>query len=352
MRASPRLVAIAALAAACVSTQPPGSTTGTATATPSQVVVRPSPTSPPPSSLVSWPLPDVVAWDVDGRQLAYVSTADPGVIRLRDLSGGAETALTVPAGRRVWKALLVSQGVAYVAAVGDVRGPPARYEIRLYHGTLQTDVLVDEVAGLPEGGTTLGPSLISSEDRTAIVWSRYENRAGVVYTDLQMLDAKSQSPKGLYRTEGIVFPRVLSGRELVVWKRPFGIHNSPTAIDTYMVTGGQERLLRKGAWNVDVADDGKVVLGFGGSVEILDGLGGGVVARLSLGSEGALAIAGRRIAWCSQEGFVSVVDFGTLASAKYRAQYCSLQRIYLDQTTLIWLRAQPGRFVLNLQQLP
>lgn len=348
-----------ALVTACVTAEriaPP--TTGPPAAEPTPFAVRPSLTSPPASAVVKrLPLPDVVTRDVDGRELLYVSEAAPAVIRLRALDGDAETSVAVPAGRQVFSAVLVREGVGYVAAVGSNRYRPETFEIRLYDRARQRDVLLEAVPVLLEGENILGPAVIGSKDRTALVWSLYEQRDGDVHTVLRRRSAVDGSVSSVHRMRGIVSPMALFGGDLVVWRRPFGAGNAPASIDTFVVSGAKERLLGRGAWIVDVAADGKALLQFGESAEIRQGLEGAVQVRLALDSLaaglslGPGVIAGRRVAWCSEGGFVSVVDLDRRTAQRYEAKACG-SRIYMDDSSVIWLEARPGGLALIRLQLP
>lgn len=347
-----------ALLTSCVTAEriaPP--TTGPPAAEPTPFVVRPSLTSPPASAALRSPLPDVVTWDVDGRELLYVSEAAPAIIHLRALDSGAETSVAVPAGRHLFSAELVREGVAYLAAVGSDRYRPETFEIRLYDRARQRDVLLEAVPVLLEGENILGPAVIASKDRTALVWSLYEQRDGDVHTVLRRRSAVDGSVSTLHRTRGIASPMWLFGGDLVVWKRPFGAGNSPASVETFVVSGGKERLLRRGAWIVDVAADGRALLQFGESAEIRQGLEGAVQVRLALDSLaaglslGPGVIAGRHVAWWSEGGFVSVVDLDRRTAQRYEAK-SSGPRIYMDDSSVIWLEARPGGLALIRLQLP
>lgn len=347
-----------ALLTSCVTAEriaPP--TTGPPAAEPTPFAVRPTPTSLPAGAALRLPLPAVVTWDFDGRELLYVSEAAPAVIHLRALDSGAETSVAVPAGRQVLGADLVREGVAYLAAVGGDRYRPETFEIRLYDRARQRDVLLEAVPVLLEGETVTGPAVIGSKDRTALVWSLYEQRDGDVHTVLRRRGAVDGSVNTLHRMRGIVAPMALFGTDLIVWRRPFGAGNAPASLDTFVVSRGQERLLKRGGWDVDVAADGRALLQFGESAEIRQGLEGPVQMRLALGSLaaglslGPGVIAGRRVAWWSEGGFVSVVDLDRGTAQRYEAKDGG-PRIYLDESSVIWLEARPGGLTLVRLQLP
>lgn len=347
-------VQVVALATACAAEQ-----TGPATtATPMLLAISPAPGTATPASLRRWSLPDLRAWDVEANELLYVAESAPGTLRLLDLGSGAETSVAIPEGRQIASAVILRDGIAYVAAVGSDRRRPSAFEVRHYGIRTQQDQLLDTITPATEPGqdAPLAPGLITGRDRTALVWSRYEASAEVFETELRQRRSLDGAADSALRARGVVFPIAVAGRDLVIWKRAAGAGDSYTATDTYVVSGGQERLLLEGAWPLDVATDGRVVFHRGGTAEIRAGLTGAVLMDVSLGTEGPGVIfppriAGRRIAWCSEQGVLSVLEFDRLTTQRYTADGCA-SRIYLDETAVTWLEADPGKFALVRLQLP
>lgn len=343
-----------ALATACTAQETPPR----ATATTTPLAIRSAAAVASPGSVQRWTLPDLRTWDVHDEEFLYVAESDPATWHLRDLKTGSETSGTVGEGRQIVGAVILHDGVGYIAAVGADPYRPSAFEIRLHTRSTQQDQLLETVGLAVEAGQDLPlrPGLITSEDRSILVWSRSEASAETFQTELRQREAAGSSVTSVLRAEGVMFPMALSGRDLIVWKRAAGVGDSYEATDTYVIADGQERLLLKGAFPVDVAADGRVVIHRGATAEIRAGLTGAVLMELSLGSQGPgvnfpPAIAGRRIAWCSEQGIVSVVELDSRTSQRYTAKGCA-SRIYLDDSTVTWLEAVPGKFALVRLQLP
>lgn len=338
-----------ALATACTAKQmtPPVAVTRT------PIPVIPTVATSSPNSVQRWTLPDLRAWDVESRELAYVAESDPRMLRVRDLVTGNELSAAIPAGRQVTSTVILRGGIVYVAAVGADRYRPTAFEIRMYLREVQDDRLLQTLDPVFEAGQNapLSPGLIASKDRTSLVWSGYEGSGGSVDTELRRSTAIDGSVTSVIRTRGVAFPVALSGPDVVIWKRAAGSHGSPTATDTYLISDGQERLLMRGDWTVDVATDGRALLQRGDTAQVREQLTGPVQLDLALDSQGAAAIAGQRIAWCSEQGFVTVFDLDQRSSQRFSAKGCAA-RIFLGEATVTWLESDPSRFALVRLQLP
>lgn len=328
--------------------------TPTAAVTPTPVAVTPTLTVRSPNSTERWTLPDLRAWDVERNQVLYVAESAPDTIRLLDLATGAETSVAAPPGRQVASALILRDGIGYLATVGEDRYRPLMYEIRIYDRETQRDQLIEAIAPAVEPGRSMptGPGFIANDDGTTLVWSRFETGGDTFDTELRRYDAGEPSPTEVYRTGGVVYAMAVYGQHVVVWKRPAGGHGSPTATSTYLVTDGEERLLKDREWTVDVAADGRAVLHWGSTVEVWDGLTGSAQTRLALDSAAVPVIAGHRLAWCAHErGSVTVYDLDRRTSQEYTADGCA-PRIHLDEASVTWLESHPGKFALVRLRLP
>lgn len=306
-------------------------------------------------SLRTWPLPELLrAWDVAGDTLLYVTEADRSAIHERDLRTTAEVAVAVPKGREAVQVRLVSGGIAYLAVVGEMYRSEA-YELRLRRATGE-DVLIERLVSALEpqsqGTHPLGPALDASKDRRTLVWTRYQQDGAQVTTEVRTANADGTSLVTLYRGEGIVFPRLLAGADLVTWERPLGGGEAPGSMETFVVSGSSKRKLGDLTFHVDVAADGRAVVQLGASVELRDGITGAVTSRLQLdGLPGPVAIADGRLGWCSQDGSVSLYDLRQQMTRRFEAYQC-YPVISLEDNSLTWLQTASGRSVLVRLALP
>lgn len=304
--------------------------------------------------LRTWSLPDLRALDVVGDTLLYVTDAKRSLIHERDLGTSADVAISTPEGRQVLQVRLVSGGIAYLAVVGELYRSQ-QYEIRLHRWATGEDALIEQLESVLEpqsqGTNPLGPGLDVSSDRRTLVWTRYRQDGAQVTTEVRTANADGTSVATLYRAVGIVFPLLLAGADLVTWERPLGAGEAAGSMDTFVVSEGSKRKLGSLAWDVDVAADGWAVVQLGPSVEIRTEIMGPVVSRLELdGLPGPVAIAGGRLAWCSQDGVVSLYDLAQRMTRRFEAYQCS--RVYLDESKLTWVQGAPGKTALVRLTLP
>lgn len=191
----------------------------------------------------------------------------------------------------------------------------------------------------------LTPSIATGADRADLVWSIYKGGGTAIETVVRRFRAGGVAPQNVYQAPAVAFVVSVAGDDLVVGKRPAGTQNSPTSIDTYVVSRGQDRLLVAGAWSVDVAADGRAVLLRGTVAQVRRQLTGPTEIELTPDSDGAVTISGRRLAWCAEAGHATVFDLETRSALRFPAKGCA-PRIELEGSFLTWLETEAGNATL------
>jgi hypothetical protein len=285
----------------------------------------------------------VLTWAAEGELIAYVLETHPDRALVYDLRSRSEREVTrAPGGWTIRQLALADGRLAYVRSASPM-GPGDNYDVGFVDLASSRDSVVATANGAVEPNGGLIAPVVALND-ALMAWSEVSTiNDAEVRSQVHLRSFVAGSTTISWPTSQVAFVRAVIGQAAVVWLRPLGSHQSPTALRTIVVdTSASTRELSSGAANVEGEEQRVAIETLDGFAEVRSGLFASASERFPLEPPGVPALGRDFTTWCTEMGDLIVRHSVSGRVERRSAPNCSLT-VRASGTDVFWLQADSGR---------